>query len=254
MTTTQPAGGALTSSSDWAGSPMSTLHHMPAQPQPIPAEQYADGTGYVIRLEVPGIDPASDLTVSVETGTIVVRAERRDNAPEGRQTEFRYGHFARRIALPLGADAGDVCASYHDGILTVRIGLSPSISRPRAPSTSRSRRNPLARTARPLRGQEIIMNSRASSPVIVVGVSGSAASAGALRWAADEADRRHGRLRVFCVWQAESHAFYAHPAGGPEAAALQHRRASAVPGRDAAGCSRLAATGQHHRRGRRWHT
>ena len=79
--------------SDWAGSPMSTLHHMPEQPQPIPVEQYADGTGYVIRLEVPGIDPASDLTVSVETGTIVVRAERRDNAPEGRQTEFRYGHL-----------------------------------------------------------------------------------------------------------------------------------------------------------------
>jgi HSP20 family molecular chaperone IbpA len=115
----------MTSISDWAGSPMSTLHHVLEQPQPIPAEQYADGTGYVIRLEVPGIDPASDLTVSVETGAIVVRAERHDNAPEGRQTEFRYGHFGRRIPLPIGADAGDVCASCHDGIVTVRIGVKP---------------------------------------------------------------------------------------------------------------------------------
>lgn len=124
--TTQPgATRSITGMSDWAGSPMSTLHHMFAQPQPIPAEQYADGTSYVIRLEVPGIDPASDLTVSVETGAVIVRAERRDTAPEGCQTEFRYGRFARHIALPLGANARDVSASYHSGILTVRIGLEP---------------------------------------------------------------------------------------------------------------------------------
>jgi HSP20 family protein len=124
-TTTQPAGAAITGISDWAGSPVSTLHHMPEQPQPIPVEQYADGTGYVIRLEVPGIDPASDLTVSVDTGAVVVRAERRDRAPAGRQSEFRYGQLARRIPLPLGADARTVSASYRNGILTVRVGFEP---------------------------------------------------------------------------------------------------------------------------------
>jgi HSP20 family protein len=121
--TARPADTAIPGISDWAGSPVSTLHRMPEQPLPIPVEQYADGAGYVIRLEVPGIDPASDLTVSVETGAIAVRAERRDSAPEGRQTEFRYGHLARRIPLPLGANAREVSASYHDGILTVRVGL-----------------------------------------------------------------------------------------------------------------------------------
>jgi HSP20 family protein len=123
MTTAMQSGAAIPGISDWAGSPMSTLHHMPVNPQPIPAEQYADDTGYVIRLEVPGIDPASELTVSVETGAIVVRAERHDSSPEGCQTEFRYGQLARRIPLPLGADPREVSASYHDGILTVRIGL-----------------------------------------------------------------------------------------------------------------------------------
>jgi HSP20 family protein len=122
-TATQPAGAAMTGISDWAGSPISTLHHPPAYPQPIPVEQYADGAGYVIRLEVPGIDPASDLSVSVETGAIVVRAERHDSLPEGCQTEFRYGHLARRIPLPPGADSSAVSASCHNGILTVRIGL-----------------------------------------------------------------------------------------------------------------------------------
>lgn len=113
----------MTGISDWAGSPVSTLHRTPAQPLPIPVEQYADGTCYVIRLEVPGIDPATDVTVSAETGAVVVRAERRDSAPEGRQTEFQYGHLARRIPLSLGADAREVSASCHDGILTVRIGF-----------------------------------------------------------------------------------------------------------------------------------
>jgi HSP20 family protein len=119
----QPASFAMTGISDWPGSPVSTLHRMPEQPLPIPVEQYADGGGYVIRLEVPGINPATDLTVSVETGVVVVQAERRDSAPEGRQTEFRYGHLARSIPLPLEANARDVSASYHDGILTIRIGF-----------------------------------------------------------------------------------------------------------------------------------
>jgi len=125
MTTTQPAGAAMTGISDWAGSPISTLHHAPDQPAPIPVEQYADATGYVLRLEVPGIDPATDLTVSVEAGAIIVRAERHDTAPAGRQSEFRYGRLARRIPLPLGADARTVSASYHNGILTVRVGFEP---------------------------------------------------------------------------------------------------------------------------------
>jgi nucleotide-binding universal stress UspA family protein len=49
-------------------------------------------------------------------------------------------------------------------------------------------------------------------PVVVVGVSGSRASAAALRWAAGEARRRHARLRVVRTWDPEFGAPYA-PAG-----------------------------------------
>ncbi len=118
-----PAASA--SPSDWAGSPLSTMHYRATQAQPIPIEQYPDGSCHVIRLELPGVDPANDLTVSVENSTLTVLAERRDAPQLGRETEFRYGSFVRHIALPLGANAQDVTASCRRGVLTVRIGIEP---------------------------------------------------------------------------------------------------------------------------------
>ena len=123
--TARQSTGTPVSIADWAGSPLSTVHHLAAQPQPIPIEQFPDGASYVLRLEVPGVDPADGLAVSVDAGTLTVQAERPDSAPAGRQSEFRYGSLARRVPLPPGADADAVSASYHNGILTVRIGLKP---------------------------------------------------------------------------------------------------------------------------------
>ncbi len=76
------------------------------------------------------------------------------------------------------------------------------------------------------------MKSKGDTPVVLVGVSGSPASAAALRWAAAEAEREHGTLRVVRSWTTEPRAFYAHPASGPQDAARQHQHA----------CDDLAAT------------
>jgi HSP20 family protein len=119
METTTPVG----STSDWPGSPLSTLHELTQQVRSIPVEQYPNGTSYVVRFEIPGVDPARDLTVSVQTGTLTVRAEHRQDGPDDEQSEFQYGSFARCIALPLGVDISDVSATCHNGILTVRIGM-----------------------------------------------------------------------------------------------------------------------------------
>jgi nucleotide-binding universal stress UspA family protein len=68
--------------------------------------------------------------------------------------------------------------------------------------------------------------SRVSQPVIVVGVSGSAASAAALRWAADEARQRGARLRAVCAWSPEFRAPYA-PVAGRATPARQRASAAA---------------------------
>lgn len=118
------SAAATGSPSDWPGSPLSTLHHETTQPQVIPLEQYPEGASYVIRLEIPGVDPVNGLTVTVETGTLSVQAERHGSAPAGSESEFRYGTFARHVALPLGANVQDVSATCRNGVLTVRIGMT----------------------------------------------------------------------------------------------------------------------------------
>jgi HSP20 family protein len=121
---TQPA--SITDGiSDWAGSPLSTMHRLAERPRPIPVEQYQDGSSYLIRFELPDVDPASDLAISAQAGALVVQAQRTDNAPQGHQSEFRYGRYARHVALPPGADVRDISATYRKGILTVRIGMKP---------------------------------------------------------------------------------------------------------------------------------
>jgi HSP20 family protein len=125
MTNTATPISDIAGISDWAGSPISTVHRLAGRPQPIRVEQYPDGGAYVIRFELPAIEPARDLQVTVQVGVLSVRAERRDEPPVKQDSEFAYGEFARHVSLPLGANVQNVTATYHNGILAVRIGMEP---------------------------------------------------------------------------------------------------------------------------------
>ena len=89
------------------------------------AEVTRDGADALVRLEVPGIDVAKDVTVEVTNGQLVVRGERRDERVEERSgrtvSEVRYGSFRRSFGLPRHLTADAVSASYDAGVLSVRV-------------------------------------------------------------------------------------------------------------------------------------
>jgi HSP20 family protein len=84
-----------------------------------------DGDDAVVRLELPGLDAAKDVTVEVDGGRLVVKGERRSERTEekaGRTLrEVRYGSFERSFGLPEHITADAVSASYDAGVLTVRV-------------------------------------------------------------------------------------------------------------------------------------
>ena len=84
-------------------------------------EDYVEDDVYVLRAEVPGVDPEKDLQVSVAGDVPSIRGERREEEQDKRHHEIRYGEFVRTVRLPEGARTDDVEATYEDGLLMVRV-------------------------------------------------------------------------------------------------------------------------------------
>ena len=81
---------------------------------------------YEVRAELPGVDPVSDVEVTVRDGRLTIKALRtRAGEPNG-ISEFSYGSLHRTVPLPDGADEDDITATYDRGILTVSVPLSDS--------------------------------------------------------------------------------------------------------------------------------
>ena len=78
---------------------------------------------YVVRAELPGLDPENDIEVTVEGPVLTIRAERRQQDSELYRSEFRYGSLARVVRLPARVDAADVTARYDKGVLEVSVPL-----------------------------------------------------------------------------------------------------------------------------------
>src|SRR5215472_9749626 len=71
-------------------------------------EDYVDDGKYMIRAELPGVDPEGDVEVTVESGLLTIRAERREEDRQNRHSEFRYGSLSRTVSLPEGAAADKI--------------------------------------------------------------------------------------------------------------------------------------------------
>ncbi len=79
---------------------------------------------YVVRAELPGIDPAKDLDITVGDGRLTIKAERTEKKESNGRSEFSYGSFVRSVTLPAGADEDAIKASYDKGILTVSVPVT----------------------------------------------------------------------------------------------------------------------------------
>jgi HSP20 family protein len=95
--------------------------------QMVRVEDYVDDGHYVLRAELPGIDPKKDVDIMIENDVLTIKADRRGEKKDGHRSEFRYGSFTRSISLPGGVDEDDVTATYTSGILEVRIGIKPEV-------------------------------------------------------------------------------------------------------------------------------
>ncbi len=79
---------------------------------------------YELRAEIPGVDPAKDVDITVRDGVLTIKTERTENKESNGRSEFSYGSFLRSVKLPVGADEDAIKASYDKGILTVSVPVS----------------------------------------------------------------------------------------------------------------------------------
>jgi HSP20 family molecular chaperone IbpA len=89
----------------------------------IEDEMTKDGR-YEVRAEMPGVDPAKDVEITVRDGRLTIRAERSEKSESKGRSEFSYGSFSRTISLPPGANENDITATYDKGILTVSVAVT----------------------------------------------------------------------------------------------------------------------------------
>jgi HSP20 family protein len=96
------------------------LRHLEITPA---TDVFARNGDLVVRAELPGIDPAKDVTVNIENGDLMIRGQRTKREDIKEEAYYRmeasYGAFERHVWLPEGITEKDVEAEYKDGVLEV---------------------------------------------------------------------------------------------------------------------------------------
>ncbi len=97
-----------------------------------PMETYRKDGNYVVRVDLPGIDP-KDLEVHMEGDLLTIRAERKaeEKGPEYRETF--YGKFERAVTLPHGVKAEKITARYENGVLELVVPLPVEVAGKKIP-------------------------------------------------------------------------------------------------------------------------
>jgi HSP20 family protein len=108
---------------------------VPAAPRAMTpaADVVEDAEGYRFYFEMPGVK-SDGIDVGIEDGRLVIEAERRrpewPEDAEIHRAERAYGKLSRSFKLPEDAQHEAIAASYHDGVLEVKVPKRPE-SKPR---------------------------------------------------------------------------------------------------------------------------
>jgi HSP20 family protein len=97
----------------------------PARPAMMPMDAYRDGDSFVVRLDLPGVDPDS-IDLVVERNVLTVHAERSRPDPDAERiaAEVSHGLFSRQLFLGDSLDIDRLAADYTHGVLTLRIPVA----------------------------------------------------------------------------------------------------------------------------------
>ncbi len=92
----------------------------------------------IVRADLPGINP-KEVELAVEGHRLMLRGERK--AKEERKEkdymyqEVAYGRFERAVDLPEGVDTDSIKATYHDGVLEIRMKAPKEMVAKKVPIT-----------------------------------------------------------------------------------------------------------------------
>ena len=95
--------------------------------RPMPMDAYRRGDNVWVHLDLPGVT-ADSIDISVERNVLTVTAERTYQREEGDRVYFDERHegtYRRQVSLGDGLASDDIDADYTDGVLTLRIPVTP---------------------------------------------------------------------------------------------------------------------------------
>jgi HSP20 family protein len=91
---------------------------------------------YILKAEAPGFDP-EDWDIQVSGNLLTIKAEKKRESKEKKGGHyFEERRFERTVTLPAGANADQVEAKYHNGILEIHLAKTEDAQRKRIPVKS----------------------------------------------------------------------------------------------------------------------
>lgn len=89
-----------------------------------PVDIYETDDALVFQAELPGVSK-DEVSIEIHQNTLILRGERKHTAEvqadRYHRTERAYGPFRRSFVLPAMVDQEHVQATYHDGVLELRL-------------------------------------------------------------------------------------------------------------------------------------